>query len=124
VIDRDFTALQAVAADSVLWRAAGATGGALQRSWADSRVANALMRMTASITAMPIGRRLRVAGMTIAWAAAGYGAGLSIVPPYVRSGIPLFAILAVSAIALIVSLKAEGFARSWGHSSLRELLRK
>ena len=124
MIDRDFTPLQSVAADSRLWRSALAIGRALERSWSDSRAANALTRLTRSMAAMPIGQRIRVSALTIAWAAAGYGASLRIAPPYVRSGIPLPAILAVSLIALIVAIGAEGFAKSWGNSSIREALRK
>jgi hypothetical protein len=124
VIDRDFTALQAVAENSMVWRSACAIGRALERSWADSRAANALTRLAGAIAAMPIGQRIRVSATTMAWAAAGYGASLWIAPPYVRSGIPLPAILAVSVIALIVAIGAEGFAKSWGHSAIREALRK
>jgi hypothetical protein len=124
VIDRDFAALQAVAADSRLWRSALAIGRVLERSWSDSRAASALTRLTRSTAAMPVGQRIRASALTIAWAAAGYGASLWIAPPYVRSGIPLPAILAVSLIALIVAIGAEGFAKSWRHSSIREALRK
>lgn len=118
---RDFAALQQVAEDSVLWKAACAIGDSVHLSWTHSRLAEVTSRIGSSIAAMPVAGRIRVFGMTIAWALAGYGAGLFIAPPYVRSAFPPAAVLALAVVALVVSIGAEGFARSWRQSRLRGL---
>jgi hypothetical protein len=122
VIDRDFAALQQVAEDSVLWTAACAIGDSVHLSWTHSRLAKVMSRIGSSIAIMPVAGRIRVVAMTTAWAALGYGAGLAIAPPYVRSAIPPTAMLALAVVALVVSIGAEGFARSWRQSWLRGLL--
>ncbi len=123
MIDRDFTALRAVAEESALWRATCAIGSTLQVSWANSRVAVAVSRAAASIAATSNAGRIRAGATTIAWAAAAYGAGLAMAPPYVRPGIPVPVILAMAAIAFIASMSAEGLAKSWQHSWLRANLK-
>lgn len=122
MIDRDFAALQRVARESVLWAAATALGDAVQLSWTNSRAAEVMSRAGSSMAAMPVAGRIRMFAMTIAWALAGYAASLFIAPPYVRSAIPPMAVLAMAVIALVVSIGAEAFARSWRQSWLRGLL--
>ncbi len=115
------SALQAVAEDSRLWRGlqslTQAWAAAWDRSWAGGLVARSASRVQ---QATPAGR-LRAAASIAAWACAWHLASLTVLPPYVTSGLPRAWFVAAALVALLVAAGADAFVRAWEASALRRV---
>lgn len=115
MIDPAFPALSNAMANSMLWRAGSGLIDALATAWRDS----ATQRTIAAARPLTNVR-------TVAWIAAIGGvaalAAQSLVPAYVRPGLPLMWPATAIIIAAAVALGAAAFQRAWPQSRLARLV--
>lgn len=118
----NFDHLRSEVERSVLWRSWLAVTQAYAAAWSESSVGR-VWRSTADQTRnQPMAARVRFVAIVVAWAAAWQVAILSMLPPYVLSGLPRawFAALAVGAI--VVALAAPALTSAWPASALARLV--
>ena len=118
------SAIQKVAEDSRLWRGVEAFAQAWSTAWDRSTVGRVVATSAVRVRQAAPAGRLRVAASIAAWACAWHLAGLTMLPPYVTSGLPRPWFVAAGIVALLVAFAADAFVRAWGASRLRALLRR
>ena len=118
------SAIQKVAEDSRLWCGVEAFAQAWSTAWDRSTVGRVVATSAVRVRQAAPAGRLRVAASIAAWASAWHLAGLTMLPPYVTSGLPRPWFVAAGIVALLVALAADAFVRAWGASRLRALLRR
>ena len=118
------SAIQKVAEDSRLWRGVEAFAQAWSTAWDRSTVGRVVATSAVRVRQAAPAGRLRVAASIAAWASAWHLAGLTMLPPYVTSGLPRPWFVAAGIVALLVAFAADAFVRAWGASRLRALLRR
>ncbi len=118
------SAIQKVAEDSRLWRGVQSLTQAWAVAWDRSRVGGLAARSASRVRQATPAGRLRAAASITAWACAWHLAGLTVLPPYVTSGLPRPWFVAAGIVALLVAFAADAFVRAWGASRLRALLRR
>ena len=116
------SALQAVAEDSRLWRGLQSVTQAWAVAWDRSWVGGLVTRSASRVRQATPAGRLRAAASIAAWACAWHLAGLTVLPPYVTSGLPRVWFVAAGVVALLVAVAADSFVRAWRASALRRML--
>ena len=118
------SAIQKVAEDSRLWRGVEAFAQAWSTAWDRSTVGRVVATSAVRVRQAAPAGRLRVAASIAAWASAWHLAGLTMLPPYVTSGLPRVWFVMAGVMALLVALAADGFARAWDTSALARRFRR
>ena len=118
------SALQGVAEDSRLSRGLQFVTQAWAVAWDHSWVGELVARSASRVRQATPAGRLRAAASIAAWACAWHLAGLTVLPPYVTSGLPRVWFVAAGVVALLVAAGADAFARAWDTSALARRFRR
>lgn len=115
MIDANYPALSRAVTNSLLWQAGSAAATIVEASWRSSMIARL-------ITAVAPLRNLRVIALILAVALAISLGVQSVVPLYVRPGLPVFWPLLLLALLIVMAAWPSPFERAWQRSLLARLL--
>jgi hypothetical protein len=118
----NFDRLRSEVERSALWRSWLAVTQAYAAAWSESSVGRMWRTAADQTRHRPISARVRFAAIVIAWAAAWQVVILSMLPPYVLSGLPRVWFAALAAGAIVVALAAPALTSAWPASAIARLI--
>ena len=119
----EFDALARAATQSYAGRAVRFGAERLAAAWASSRIVTTCHRLGERASVLPPEVRVRFGAIIVGTASIAYGAILSVIPPYVATGIPHAWFFVVGLVALAAAGASVHVAEAWPRSGVARLAR-
>jgi hypothetical protein len=119
----EFDALARAATQSYAGRAVRFGADRLAAAWASSLAVTTSRRLGERASALPPADRVRFGAIIVGTALIAYGAMLSVIPPYVATGIPRAWFFVVGLLAFAAAGASARVAEAWPRSGVARLAR-